>query len=329
VSIVSPVEQNQVERNKIEKDKVERNQRDPREPQDPSSLFSRSFSTTRRKFIGLAAAAGAAALSADSVFIAPNHPQLLRREIRLERWPAALDGFTIALLSDFHYDPYFSIHPLRAAIGMVNAINPDLIALTGDFVTLPLTAHRDVPAAAAVEPCSLLLRQLKARFGLWAVLGNHDCFSDPDRITSTLRSQGIRVLANESAAIETNGARFWLSGVNDVMSDTADLDATLHKVPANEATVLLAHEPDYADYVAPLRRVDLQLSGHSHGGQVRLPLLPPVYLPDLAKKYVWGLYRIGALTLYTNRGLGTVGLPIRLNCPPEVTLITLRHGVMS
>jgi uncharacterized protein len=317
VSVVSPVENN-----------VEPTQGEQSKAHNPLT-GSTSFSTTRRKFIGLAAAAGAAALGIDSVLIEPNRPEILRREIHLHRWSPSLNGFTIALISDFHYDPHFSVHPLHAAIGMVNDLNPDLIALCGDFVTLPLMSHRDKPAAAAVEPCSLLLRQLKARFGVWAVLGNHDYFSDPDRITDTLCSQGIRVLANESAAIEINGARFWLSGVNDVTSETADLDAALHNVPVNEATVLLAHEPDYADDVAPLRRVDLQLSGHSHGGQVRLPLLPPLYLPDLAKKYVWGLYRIGALTLYTNRGLGTVGLPIRLNCPPEITLITLRQAVLS
>jgi uncharacterized protein len=318
VGVASPVE-----------NKVESNGLDRRKAQDLLSLSSSSFSTTRRKFLGLAAAAGVAALGVDSVLIEPNRPQLLRREIHLHRWPLPLDGFTIAFLSDFHYDAHFSIHPLRDAIGVVNGLKPDLIALGGDFVTLSLMQHRDKPAAAAIEPCSLLLRQLKARFGVWAVLGNHDFASDPERITDILRGQGIHVLANQSAAIESNGGRFWLSGVNDVTSDTADLDVTLHDVPANEATVLLAHEPDYADDVAPVRRVDLQLSGHSHGGQVRLPFLPPLYLPELAKKYVWGLYRIGALTLYTNRGLGTVGLPIRLNCPPEITLITLRRAILT
>jgi len=110
--------------------------------------------------------------------------------------------------------------------------------------------------------------------------------------------------------------------------DTADLDATLENVPKEEATILLAHEPDYADYVAR-HPVDLQLSGHSHGGQVRLPFLPPLYLPSLARKYVSGLYQVGALTLYTNPGLGTVGVPIRWNCPPEITLLTLRPCLRS
>jgi len=113
--------------------------------------------------------------------------------------------------------------------------------------------------------------------------------------------------------------------VDDVLNGSPDLDATLHPIPANEAAVVVVHEPDYADHVAR-HPVDLQLSGHSHGGQVCLPFVRPLYLPDLARKYVWGLYKIGGLTLYTNPGLGTVGVPVRLNCPPEITLLTLRRS---
>lgn len=283
------------------------------------------FSTTRRKFIGLAAAAGVAAVTADSIFLAPNRPRIVRLELAPRRWPARLDGFTIALLSDFHYDPYFSAHPLHAAVGMVNALQPDLIALTGDFVSLPLFTKNDEHAAFAADPCARVLRQMQAPHGMWAVMGNHDFYSDPEIVTSALQSQGIHVLANESAAIESNGARFWLAGVNDVLGHTADLVAALREIPHDEAVVLLAHEPDYADYVSQ-HPVDLQLSGHSHGGQVRLPFAPPLYLPEMARKYVWGLYNVGPLTLYTNPGLGTVGLPMRLNCPPEITLIMLREG---
>lgn len=282
------------------------------------------FSISRRKFIGLAAAAGVAGLAADSFLIEPNRPEVVRQQISLRRWPSALDGFTIALLSDFHYDRYFSIHPLHSAIDIVNSIQPQLIALTGDFVSVPDLGD-PVKGAADAEPCSQLLKKMRAPFGLWAVMGNHDSFTDPDRVTSVLRADGIRVLANQSAPIESGGARFWLGGVDDILGRTADLDVTLHDIPAGEPTILLAHEPDYADYVARYP-VDLQLSGHSHGGQVRLPVLRPLYLPELGKKYVWGRYQIGELTLYTNRGLGTVGVPVRLNCPPEITLITLRRA---
>jgi len=259
------------------------------------------------------------------VLLEPNHPRIIRKDVALKRWPSRLDGFTIALLSDFHYDPYFSVHPLRTAIGMVNGLAPDIIVLTGDFVSAPLLGSSDDKAADAAVPCARLLKQMRAKHGLWAIMGNHDYYTDPARVAGALRAEGIQVLENQSSAIERDGARFWLSGVNDVVAQVADLDRTLHGVPADEATILLAHEPDYADYVAKFP-VDLQLSGHSHGGQVRLPLVMPLYLPELARKYVWGMYRIGGLTLYTNSGIGTVGLPIRLNCPPEITLLTVGQG---
>jgi len=286
--------------------------------------------TTRRKFLRLAAVAAGGAIALDSTLIEPNRPRIVRQEVALRRWPARLDGFTIALLSDFHYDHLFSEHPIHAAIGMVNNLRPDIVVLTGDFVTVtPSQAlESDQKAAAAADPCARLLRQIQARHGLWAVLGNHDFFTDSGIVSSALESQGIRVLGNQSVPIEAGGARFWLAGVNDVFSETADLDAALGAVPREEATVLLAHEPDFADR-ASRHPVDLQLSGHSHGGQVRLPLLGPLYLPYLGRKYVWGLYRIGPLTLYTNPGLGTFGVPVRWNCPPEITLLTLRRAPVN
>src|SRR5579872_1158412 len=167
---------------------------------------------------------------------------------------------------------------------------------------------------------------MTATHGLWAVLGNHDEGTDPEHVTHALQAENIQVLANRAEAIERDGGRFWLAGVNDVLSHTADLSKTLHGVPNGEAVVLLAHEPDFADRVVRYP-VDLQLSGHSHGGQIRLPFLPPLYLPTMAKKYVLGAFQVGPLTLYTNAGLGTVLVPMRLNCPPEITLLTIRRSV--
>jgi uncharacterized protein len=270
----------------------------------------------------LATAFGTAAIAGDATLLEPNRPRIVRREVKLKRWPERLQGFTAALLGDFHYEPYFSVHPLRAAIGLVNQLRPDVILLVGDFVSAPVIGN-NVKAALAAEPCARLLGEMRAAHGTWAVMGNHDCSTDPRFITRALQTEGIRVLANESTPIERDGARFWLAGVDDVLTGVADLQKTLRPVPAGEPSILLAHEPDFADYVARFH-VDLQLSGHSHGGQVRLPLLPPLYLPRMARKYVWGLRQVGPLTLYTNAGLGTVGLPVRLNCPPEITLLTLR-----
>jgi predicted MPP superfamily phosphohydrolase len=278
----------------------------------------------RRSFIKRVAAAGTAVIAADSTLIEPNRPRIIRKEIALRRWPSRLDGFTIALLSDFHYDPYFSVHPIRSAVNTINELHPDLVALTGDFVSVPWVGNH-AKWVANVEPCAQLLRKLEAAYGLWAVLGNHDAFSDPDRVTDALKSVGIPVLSNRSMPIEKDGARFWLSGIDDVLGGTPDLAAALHGIPFDEAVVLMAHEPDYADVVADYP-VDLQLSGHSHGGQVRVPFMRPFYLPELAKKYVWGLFQVRGVTLYTNAGIGTVEIPVRWNCPPEITFLTMKRG---
>jgi uncharacterized protein len=278
----------------------------------------------RRKFLKRAAAVGVAAIAADSILIEPNLPRLVRKEIRLRRWPTRLDGFTIALLSDFHYDPHFSIHPIRSAVEMVGRLGPDLIALTGDFVSASWLGLA-VRGAADAEPCAELLAKLRAPLGVWAVLGNHDAAAGGDQVSEALNAVTIPTLSNQSVAIERNGARFWLSGVDDVLDGSPDLEGALQGIPGEEAIVLMAHEPDYADYVVDYP-VDLQLSGHSHGGQVRIPFLPPLYLPPLAKKYISGLFQIRALTLYTSAGVGTVDLPVRWNCPPEVTFITLTRS---
>lgn len=280
--------------------------------------------TTRRKFLYSAAAAGTLAIAGDSVLLEPNRPRVVRREFSLVRWPERLNGFTIALLSDFHYDPYFSVHPLHAAVPLVNELRPDLIVLTGDFVSVPPTGD-PAKAAFAAEPCAKIIRQMSAPHGLWAILGNHDCDTDPEEVTRAVQAEGIQMLENQSKAIEHDGARFWLAGVDDVLSGTADIAETLLGIPTNDAVILLAHEPDFADEAAKFP-VDLQLSGHSHGGQIRIPFVPLFYLPDLAKKYPMGIYEVGPLPLYTNAGIGTVNIPVRFNCPPEITLITLRSA---
>ena len=278
---------------------------------------------TRRKFLA-AAAAGALAVAADAAVFEPNDPKLVQIEIALERLPAVWDGLRVAQLSDFHYDPYFSVVPIRKAISVVNGLRPDLVVLTGDFVTVQpyrRDHHRDW--ADVIDPCASLLAQLHSPLGSLAVLGNHDVISDPERIVSALETRGIPVLRNRSTSWARAGARLWFAGTDDVLEGHANLPLTLAGIPPEEPVILLAHEPDFAVDAARFP-VDLQLSGHSHGGQVRLPLLGALVLPPLARRYPWGLHRIGGLTLYTNVGIGTIALPVRFLCPPEITLITLR-----
>jgi predicted MPP superfamily phosphohydrolase len=282
---------------------------------------------TRRKFLytgGLLAAG--TAVAGTTGFLESEHPEVTRIDIRMRRLPPAFDGFTIAQLSDFHYEKDFSIVPIRKGIELVNGLHPDLVVLTGDYVSVPMLDYHSGSArrfARNAGPCAELLSKLTAPFGTYAVLGNHDGASDPAYVMRALQGQGIPVLMNRSVPIEHGKARIWLTGIDDVLEGWPNLDAALKQVPRNEMTVLLAHEPDFADQIDPAR-VDLQLAGHSHGGQIWIPGIGAPWLPPLARKYPRGLYQVGKLTLYTNLGIGTIRMPIRLNCPPEVTLITLR-----
>ncbi len=290
-----------------------------------------SLFPTRRKFLKMGAAGvavGALTVAGDGTIFEANRPRLVSIEVRLPRLADSWDGFRIAQLSDLHYDDHFSVVPLRNAIDIVNGLQPDLIVVTGDFVTSRgRRAGRAVAVQAAkvIEPCAQLLAQMHARSGTLAALGNHDVDADAAYIIEALHSHDIPVLRNRSVPLEREGKRLWLCGVDDILTGKPRLDLALKDIPADEPVVLLAHEPDWADYVAN-HPVDLQLSGHSHGGQIRIPFLGAPYLPPLARKYPWGLRRIGGLTLYTNAGIGTIEVPTRINCPPEVTLITLRSA---
>jgi predicted MPP superfamily phosphohydrolase len=283
----------------------------------------------RRSFLKAGAAMFAGSLLAiegRTIVIDTDDPKLVSIEIPLARLPSVWDGLTIAQLSDFHYDGRSSLVPIRKAIEMVNRLRPDLIVLTGDFVTLPFLfklLHNSRQAARFAEPCAVLLSQLRAPLGVFAVLGNHDVLTDPDFIVASLQANGMEVLRNRSVPLERQGKRLWLAGLDDALNGDADLEITMREVPGQEPVVLLVHEPDYVRRVARYA-VDLQLSGHSHGGQIVIPLIGPPYLPPLGERYPKGLYRIGPLTLYTNAGLGTIRIPARWNCPAEVTLVRLR-----
>ena len=284
---------------------------------------------TRRKFLVAAGAAtiGALALAEDSLVREPNHPQLVQVEMPLPRLPAAFDGFRIALLSDFHYDEFFCVHPIRRAVEMVNQIIPDVVVLTGDFVTVSYFVdylHDEKKSALAAEPCAKVLAQLQSRLGSLATLGNHDVVADPRMVTEALQSHGIPVLRNASRNFEEAGKRLWFCGLDSV-EGKPKIEFALRGVPKDEPVIVLMHEPDYADVVKH-SPVDLQLSGHSHGGQVWIPGVGAPWLPPWARKYPRGRYTVGRLPLYTNIGLGTIRTPVRLNCPPEVTLVTLRAG---
>jgi uncharacterized protein len=287
---------------------------------------------TRRKFLftGAIAVAGTAAFCADGYFES-FRLQLHKVEIHLPRLPPAMDGFTIVQISDFHYEESFSAIPIRKSIELVNKLNSDLIVLTGDFITVPMfeyTSHTYRESSKSAGPCAELLSRLQSRMGKFAVLGNHDAYANSGVVIDALHSYGIPVLKNTSVPIERDGGRFWLAGIDDALESQPDLGAAIRQIPPGETTILLAHEPDFADQAAQAP-VDLQLSGHSHGGQIWIPGIGAPWLPPLARKYPRGMYKIGNLILYTNIGIGTIRAPIRINCVPEVTLITLRTAKIN
>jgi len=236
-----------------------------------------------------------------------------RREITLRRLPRSLDGFRIVHLSDIHHSPFTGSGQIKHAIETANSLEPDIIALTGDYVS-----HEH----AYIAPCAELMGRLRARSGVYAVLGNHDHWTDAPLITDLFRLAGIRVLINEGMRFEQNGAAFWLAGVDDTMVGQEDLPLALAGSRADEVKLLLAHNPVILRRAARAG-VDLVLSGHTHGGQIawrseRSASGQP------RRRHLKGLGRQGHTQIYVTRGLGTVVLPIRYGCPPEVSLLELR-----
>jgi predicted MPP superfamily phosphohydrolase len=283
---------------------------------------------TRRKFLGLSAAAiGGVAIAAAGygTLIEPEEIRVERVDIHLPQLPEQFDGLKIAQLSDLHYGPFTGDREIGHAVDLANAESPDITVLTGDFVTAHISSKRsqsNEPALNNALLCADVLARLRAPLGVFAALGNHDAFAGAAHISAVLESRNIRVLLNSNHALERGSARFWLAGVHDVLYGSPRIELALRGIPPDEPTALLVHEPDFAD-LAARHPVQLQLSGHSHGGQIRIPLLGSPYLPALARKYPYGYYRVGGLQLYTNRGIGTIIVPMRLGAPPEITLLTI------
>ena len=235
--------------------------------------------------------------------------------ISLRRLPSSLDGLRIVQLSDIHHSPFTGSAQIERAVETTNRLAPDLIALTGDYVS-----HERSFAA----PCAELMGRLRARHGVYAVLGNHDHWTDAPLITDLFRAEGIRVLINEGMRFEHGGAAFWLAGVDDTMVGLEDLPLALSGARADEMKLLLAHNPVILRRAARAG-VDLVLSGHTHGGQVAWRSERNAFGRP-RRRLLKGLGSRAGTQIYVTRGLGTSVLPIRYGCPPEVSLLELRCG---
>ncbi|MFC4596661.1 metallophosphoesterase [Cohnella hongkongensis] len=253
--------------------------------------------------------------------------RVVRHTIRSRRVPPGFDGITIVQFSDVHLGPYYSLRQLDELVNAINSLRPDLVAFTGD-----LHDARRKDNIAKYDPSPVLSR-IQARLGKFAVYGNHD-FGYERKLRSSgafLSRGGFTVLINDARRVTLPGGEFMtIAGLDDCMLGKPNPSKAASKLHPDRFNVLLVHEPDVADRLARYP-IDLQLSGHSHGGQVVLPLVGALVRTSLGRKYVGGLYRIGSrfrdkrpYVLHVNRGVGTTRIPVRIRCVPELTVITLR-----
>ncbi|MBA3770386.1 MAG: metallophosphoesterase [Blastocatellia bacterium] len=238
---------------------------------------------------------------------------LERVDIEIKRLPSKLDGFKIVHLSDTHHSPLTGLDHIERAVKIANRLKPDIFLLTGDYVS----HHREF-----IAPVAATLGKLKAKYGIYACLGNHDHWTDAALVTDLFRGEGINVLINEGLRIETRRGSFWLAGVDDYMVGKTDVPAALLGSYPDEMKILLAHNPlIFRD--AARAGIDLTLSGHTHGGQIRVRNTENNIIPRRRKA---GLHRRGNSQIYITRGIGTVVVPMRYHCPPEISLLELRNS---
>lgn len=247
---------------------------------------------------------------------------VVHHSVIIRNLPAGFEGFRLVQISDIHLKEFTEPWFLEHVVDRVNALKADLVVFTGDLISRG--PRSDAVAWNAAGIGAEILERISApqRF---AILGNHDVAVGRDRVISPLQAHGTPVLRDQFVSIDRKGDHLWLCGAKDVTYEHPRLTNTVPENPLGPV-ILLAHEPDFADYVArhPQGKVvSLMLSGHSHGGQVRLPFAGPLILPPLGRKYSMGWYRFGDMQLYVNRGIGTVGMPFRFNCAPEITELTL------
>lgn len=233
-------------------------------------------------------------------------------QINLKRLPKKLENFRIVHLSDIHHSPFTNLEHIKRTVRVTNELKPDMVVLTGDYVS-----HEP----EFIEPMAQVMGKLKSEFGTFACLGNHDHWTDAERVTNALGNENIKVLINEGLRFEARGSTFWLCGVDDYMVGKTDLKSALHGSFPDEMKLLLAHNPILVRRAARAG-IDLVLSGHTHGGQVKLRDEDKRILPS--RKLKNGLHRRKDTQIYITRGIGTVVLPVRFGCPPEITLIELK-----
>ncbi|MBE9031960.1 metallophosphoesterase [filamentous cyanobacterium LEGE 11480] len=249
-------------------------------------------------------------------FVEPNWIDVHPLSLTLARLDPAFEGYKIVQITDLHADKWMTADRLSKIVQIVNQQTPDLVAITGDYVT---------KGDETYVPNLTVLDQLNPNDLTVGVLGNHDYYGNPPELHRTLLESNVLLMRNRIGEIRRGDATLLIAGLGDAMMNDANLPYVMDRMPPTGAAILLAHEPDFADETAATHRFDLQLSGHSHGGQIKLPFVGVRRItPKMAKKYPNGLYKIDDLWQYTSRGIGLARhVKVRLNCRPEVTVFTL------
>ena len=293
-----------------------------------SSFPSFDQAVSRRSFLKTAMV-GAGGLALYAGEFERHWLEVVHREIAIAGLPPAFEGVKLAQLSDIHLDEFTEPFLLREAINQINRARPDYVLLTGDYVSSEVLPP-NLTAKAALQ-CGRILNRLECP-ARYAIFGNHDIWAGEKEVGGALRSNNIAVLKNEHLPLQRGADRIWLAGVDDPVCGRPDPDSaippSIRNIP-HEPVILMCHAPDYIDHfrMHPASgSVALVLSGHTHGGQIRLPLIGALRLPPGGRKYVEGLFNVGNMQLYVNRGIGSVGVPFRFDCRPEITLFTLRRA---
>lgn len=274
----------------------------------------------RRQFLKYSAAAAGVALVGStgwSIGFDRWSLRLDRVDLPVKGLPAAFDGLRLALLSDFHAGPNAPWWLSRRAVALAMREKPDMIALTGDYVS--------VSASETAGPLAAMLTPLAAPAGVFAVLGNHDhVLGRSGPVTAGAKKAGATMILNRSVEVRRGGATLWMIGLDDPVTGHDNFRAAMEHVPPGAPSLMLAHTPDI---IEPARQLGIGgvLVGHTHGGQVCIPFYgPPIVPSKYGRRYASGLHRLGDTAIYTTRGVGMVPPLVRFLCPPEVALLTLR-----
>ena len=253
-------------------------------------------------------------------FIEPNRLVVRQETIELDRWPSGLSGLKIAVLSDLHIGSAFiDERQLRTIVTRTNQLQPDLIVILGDYITgNGRTSHRVEP-----EVFAPLLKDLHAPFGVYSVLGNHDWWYNGLKVRRALEANGIKVLENQVDSIDVRGTRLWLAGLADLWTQPQAINETIAQVPQDAPLIALTHNPDI--FPEAPQRVNLLLAGHTHGGQVRFPLIGSVVESSrYGERYELGHVVENGHDLFVTTGIGTSIVPVRFGVPPEIVLLVVK-----